>query len=824
MRTGIGMAVILGILTGMEIHAATQETVPESIMGAMWANRAVEPPRPADPFEASWIGPAADQPVNSLGGVFEIRREVDVKNPDLWRTVRVSADSACVLWVNGVEVFRGPALFDPAHQVYETLDLSSFVLPGRNAVAARVIFWSDPTTDGPYRQVSVMPAFLLDSPELKTDKTWRIRICSGYRNAGRENTHGGGAAHWYEWAEGSGISRGLSLPGFQEGPEWTAARIISRAERWNVPSGDTGSPWKLFPRTILPPFLGAVESVTPVQTGTVNGTHIHPPYPFDVTPDPEEAAKLTFPVILPGDGLTHYAVFDAGELVNAWVSLEVEGPRGAAVEIMWAEAPSLKGEKERRDRLELRRVEGSADIYVLAGNGLERYEPMSWRTFRFVRIAAHGNAAVKIHALRFRRTGYPFEDRGRFSCDDPYLNRVWDVGRNTQRLCAVDTFQDCPYYERLQYGGDTRIQCLVTYAAFGDTLLPANAIRQLQASVTPEGLIQSRYPNHVFQIIPGYSLAWIQMLDDYLLYTGDTRIVADAIHVVDGILRFYRRHLTDAGFVAGLPYWNFYDWTFEQNGVPAAQAENDTLATLHYKIALDAAARLHDALDETAEADRLRAEARTIAETVNRMAWDEGEGLYRDGIATTTFSRHVNAFAILADAAGPSQRERIAARLFTDPALRGTTFYFAHYLHDAAELLNMPEKILEDLARWKPMLDAGSTTWWETPDSPRSECHAWSATPTYRLPRLILGIRPTRPGWRSVEIRPWPGPLRQAAGAWPTPLGEVTVAWTRNQDRFHIEIALPEDMSGDAVLPDGTRHPVSAGKHDFTCPDPAPPK
>ena len=487
---------------------------------------------------------------------------------------------------------------------------------------------------------------------------------------------------------------------------------------------------------------------------------------------------------------------------------------------MYAEAPSLKGEKGRRDRLDHRRVEGSADIYVLAGGGPERYEPMSWRTFRFVRVAARGAALVKLHSLRFRRTGYPFEDRGRFSCDDPFLNRVWDVGRNTQRLCAVDTFQDCPYYERLQYGGDTRIQCLVTYAAFGDMLLPANAIRQLQASVTPEGLIQSRYPNHVFQIIPGYSLAWIQMLDDYLLYTGDTRVVDEAIHVVDGILRCYRRHLTPAGFIAGLPYWNFYDWTFERDGVPAAQAENDTLATLHYKLALDAVARLHEALDESADADRLRMEAQTIADAVNRQAWDESEGLYRDGIATTTFSRHVNAFAILADVAGPSQRERIAARLFTDPALRDTTFYFAHYLHDAAELLDMPNRILEDLARWKPMLDAGSTTWWETPDSPRSECHAWSATPTYRLPRLILGIRPTRPGWRSVEIRPWPGPLRQAAGAWPTPLGEVAVAWNREQNRFHLEVSLPKGMSGEVVLPDGTRQTVPAGKHTFTCPDP----
>lgn len=795
----------------------------ESITEAKWAACAVEPLAPPAPFEASWIGPARSAEVDPLGGVFEVRRTFQVTNPAAWQKVRVSADSAYVLWVNGVEVFRGPALFDPAHQVYDTLDLSPYVQQGENIIAARVICWSDPTTAGPYRQVSAMPAFLLDAPELKTDASWRVRVCSGYRNAGRENTRGGGAAHWYEWVDGRELGRGISLASFKEGPGWSAAREISRAECWNVPSGDTGSPWKLYPRTIPAPALGAVQSALLVQRGTVSGKKQEPPFPFDVIPT-DEGTGSGHEVTFPGDGAIHCAVFDAGELVNAWVCLEIDGPAGTPVEIMWAEAPALKGEKGRRDRLEHRRVEGSADIYTLSGQGPERYEPMSWRTFRFVRVAVRCERPVTIRGLYYRRAGYPFADRGYFSCDDSFLNRVWDVGRNTQRLCAMDTFQDCPYYERLQYGGDTRIQCLVTYAAFGDTLLPANAIRQLQASVTPEGLIQSRYPNHVFQVIPGYSLAWIQMLDDYLLYTGDVRLATEAVHVVDGILRFYRRHLTDAGFVAGLPYWNFYDWIFETNGVPAAQSENDTLATLHYKIALESAARVHDLLRETAEAERCRGEARAIAEAVNRHAWNETEGLYQDGIATVTFSRHVNAFAILADVADGARKTRIADRLFSDASLRNTTFYFAHYLHDAAEMLGMPEQILNDLNRWKPMLEAGSTTWWETPDSPRSECHAWSATPTYRLPRLILGIRPLQPGCRAVEIRPWPGPLRRAEGKWPTPLGDVAVSWSREQDRFLLEVSLPDGMSGTVILPDGTKHTASPGSHRYSCPDPAPPK
>ncbi len=196
----------------------------ESVTGARWAACQVEFLAPAAPFEAWWIGPPPDAAIPSNGGVFEARRTVRVSNPESWRSVRVSADSAYVLWVNGVEVFRGPALFDPWHQMYDTLDLSPYVRRGENAVAARIICWSDPTIDAPYRQVRAMPAFLFDAPELKTDKGWQVRVCAGYRNAGRENTRGGGAAHWHEHADGATLSRGMSQPGFPEGGDWLPAR------------------------------------------------------------------------------------------------------------------------------------------------------------------------------------------------------------------------------------------------------------------------------------------------------------------------------------------------------------------------------------------------------------------------------------------------------------------------------------------------------------------------------------------------------------------------------------------------------------------------
>jgi len=43
----------------------------------------------------------------------------------------------------------------------------------------------------------------------------------------------------------------------------------------------------------------------------------------------------------------------------------------------------------------------------------------------------------------------------------------------------METYMDCPYYEQLQYVGDTRIQAMVSLYNTGDDRLMRNAITQL---------------------------------------------------------------------------------------------------------------------------------------------------------------------------------------------------------------------------------------------------------------------------------------------------------------------------------------------------------
>jgi len=82
------------------------------------------------------------------------------------------------------------------------------------------------------------------------------------------------------------------------------------------------------------------------------------------------------------------------------------------------------------------------------------------------------------------------------------------------------------------------------------------------ASVTFEGLTQSRFPSHVPQLIAGFSLYWVLQVCDHHLYFGDTPFTRSFLPRIDGVLDFFSAHIDDNGLVSGLPddVWQYVDW------------------------------------------------------------------------------------------------------------------------------------------------------------------------------------------------------------------------------------------------------------------------
>jgi hypothetical protein len=69
-----------------------------------------------------------------------------------------------------------------------------------------------------------------------------------------------------------------------------------------------------------------------------------------------------------------------------------------------------------------------------------------------------GDEPLRVHDLHGVFTAYPFQQRGRFASDAPWIDSVWAMSWNGARIGAFETYMDTPYYEQLQYVGDSRIR------------------------------------------------------------------------------------------------------------------------------------------------------------------------------------------------------------------------------------------------------------------------------------------------------------------------------------------------------------------------------
>jgi hypothetical protein len=87
------------------------------------------------------------------------------------------------------------------------------------------------------------------------------------------------------------------------------------------------------------------------------------------------------------------------------------------------------------------------------------------------------------------------------------------------------------------------------------------------------------------------------------------------------------------------------------------------------------------------------------------------------------------------------------------------------------------------------MIEAGLSTFAETPEPTRSDCHAWSAHPILGFFQIVAGVTSTAPGWKKARIMPHPGSLRRFNARIAHPDGELSVKF--EDGRLAIDSPVP---------------------------------
>lgn len=722
--------------------------------------------------------------------------------------IHVSADSRYRLWINGEAIGRGPIKGTLEHYFFETYDLGPHLRAGLNLLAAEARWFG---TNAPVSEVhSAVPGLLVQGPEgagLDTPGQWKVAASDAVTP---DTTSRIGNASIFlnhlERVETAALRPGWTRPEYDDS-DWEEAVFIDPVE---------GTPQcGVFPRRDLHPRDVPALVEVPVRFKRAIRDHAEVELPFG--PEPK-AWRVEA-------GQAGAIILDAGHLTTGYPVFKIRGGAGREMRITYTEAtghfeptnphPALV--KKVRDDLSGEFL-GYRDTLVLDGRDID-YEPFHWRTFWFLKIEVEaGPTSVEIIDATYRFTTFPQSFEATYESSDPDSTRMWANSIRTLQLCAHETYEDCPYYEQLNYIADTRLQILASYHLANDARLARRTIRLYRDSLRPDGLVGSRIPSHQSQILPYFALIWILTVEDYWRHVGeaDRAFVRSCLYAMDGILWFFRERLGANGFIGPIPPWSMVDRADEWKGgmPPAIEDGASTYLACLFILALDAAVRLHTEAGEPLDAVRWRDLPDTLRQNVRATAWSEEEGLYLEGPDRTRdrLSQHAQCLAILSDTATPEQTERILQRLTSDESLIPMhlmqSYYLGRTLEKAGAYQTFHQHVLE---RWRAMLKNNLSTWQEYPDPTRSDCHAWSSWIAVDFVTTVLGVRPGSAGWTRIRIQPSTDGLDHARGATPTPAGTVSVSWRKEAGQLHFEAGTPAGVPVDLALPGTAAQTVPEG-------------
>ena len=724
-------------------------------------------------WSAHWISVPNASPYDY--GVYHFRRTFDLAAAPSSFLIHVTADNRYKLYVNGELVSLGPARGDLHHWRYESVDIASHLKTGKNVLAA--VVWNFGEL-APEAQITNQTGLLVQgdgSAEhiVDTVKQWKCVRDAAYSPAPREREM---SRFYYVAGSGDQVDArrypwGWEQPGFNDSG-WPAAAVGSPGAPRDAQDGPNR--WMLVPRSI-PPMELKLQPITVLRSGSPSHEiHSH--------------TKVTL-------------LFDQTFLTTGYPQLTLSGGKDAKIDLGYAESLWLPGlrDKGNRNEIEGKQFVGAHDTFIADGGSRRRFEPLWWRTWRYLQLTIETqDQPLTIDDLHGLYTGYPFERKARLDAGSGDIQKLLDTGWRTARLCAHETYMDCPYYEQLQYAGDTRVQALVSLYMTGDGRLMRNAIELLDSSRSAEGATYSRAPSRLQQYIPPFSLWWIGMLHDYWIYQDDPAFVARMLPGVRAVLWFFAARQQPNGSLSHLPWWNFVDWTKEwSDGVaPALAGGNSAPLDLQLLLAWQWAAEMESALGNKAFAEEDRQAAAHLRDSARQLYWDESRHLFADTPEKREYSQQANALAVLAGVSEGTEARDLIDRVAGDQSLVQCSIYFRHYLHSAMNKAGAGDRYLDMLGPWRTMLDLGLTTWAETADPARSDCHAWGASPNYELFRTVLGIDSAAPGFARVAIRPFLGKLTHVSGAIPHPKGEIAVTLTLDHGKLEAGVTLPAGVTG----------------------------
>ncbi|KAH7119242.1 Six-hairpin glycosidase-like protein [Dactylonectria macrodidyma] len=753
-------------------------------------------------WHPAWV----DTDPKFAGGFLHFRKTVHLDSaPTTPLEVNISADTRFKLYINKRLVHWGPVKGDANRWFYDTVDIAPFLQQGENHVAVHVLrFYHASTYASSFARMPIGGLFIRtidrDSQiQLNTDDTWETAIDPS--TVLRADDPSDLFMHIFEQVDKRNDAA-LS---------WVEASIVHVA--FEPEGAGITMPWRLCPRMIPRQRQTALHfcAVHNVRS-TVDQKA------WEALLLPHAASKATPGVRLPA-GTSHHIELEVESHKTTLLAFRFAAEAsatGSKITITYSECyeddpihlPFTRAKGDRTDTT--KKLIGPHDSYILSGKASpssplyhintpqeEVYQPYHYRTFRYlaIDIEVPENSEAICRGIDVIETRYPLDVKGSFETGDDWVSKLWSISVRTLENCMHDCYEDCPFYEQLQYPMDTRSSSLFTYLIAGDDRLARQAIIQLHDTFSPSiGLTESRSAANFMQrqYIVAFALYWICMVVDHYEYHADATFVRQFLGVAESIIQTFASRIDpEHGLVTSSQNaaWEYTDWTtpWAPMGVPSAVRRTgvSTYTNCLFAYTLEKLAGLHNHLGRKESALEFRLQAERIVKAVSVHCFD-GE-FFTDGLAQAPvpvdeYSQHCQAWAVLCGVATGELADKVVRvslaqgnpmsqtrpllsasearanlakldrRLFTMTSI-SFSFYTLRALAAVSDSC-YDEHFHAFWSIWKEQAAQNVTTWAEDAVNIRSDCHAWGSVPIHEFMTEVAGIKPAEPGWTTVGFQP----------------------------------------------------------------------
>jgi alpha-L-rhamnosidase len=510
-------------------------------------------------------------------------------------------------------------------------------------------------------------------------------------------------------------------------------------------------------------------------------------------------------------------ILDMGQNMVGWMKIRVQGERGTAVTLRFAESLREDGSlftENLRDAL-------ATDTYTLRGGGMEEWEPaFIYHGFRFVEVTGYPGSPDPDDFL-----GMVVHDRlpvtGTFHSSDTLLNQLFEAARWSIQGNYKGMPVDCPQRdERQPWLGDRAISSYGESFLFDNARLYAKWLDDIMYGQRADGSIPDVAPPYFRYYSDNMTWAGVYLLVTEMLYRqyGDLQSVQKHYPHMKQWLEYMKQRYEEDGIMTKDSYgdWCAPPRTIEEGRGMSANVKRPSslISTAYYYYFLNLMMEFAGLAGQAEDIPYFRQEADRVQEAFNRTYLSPDRQYYGENLLTDNLLPL--AFGIV-----PAELEKtILARI--EQIISSYGDHLSSGVVGVQWLMRtLSRNGMEDLAyrlatrttypSWGYMLQHGATTIWELWNGNTAAPDMNSQNHVMLLGDLLVwyyedlaGIR-SHPGshaFKKLLMKPsFPKGLEHADASYRSVYGIIESSWTSRGDSLVWNIQLPANTTAEVHLP-----------------------